>query len=521
MLNIDLSLSAIQTYKAEKGIYLRVVGKGENQHLEAVKQNWFGRLLMWLGCSSASMAKVIKFLDLNMHALCSAGRLDLQKDGNALEKLTKRTVAYSQHHRGKLSDSVKNITAVYAQYNTLQNPVVEPLQPVATLPVKSEPALSTAVVVNNPSPPPAPLPSPKKITQPPVNLPVSPVQITQPSVNPVGLAPVIVPLPQPVPASPNKWQQKKEEILADNPTWVPIVNTWQSIELEDQVWLLRVFELRKLNICIPFIEKESNNQEIVGIALAKTILQRRKIVDGVLEKIRDISYDSGHNYRKIPDAICLLVNLTWIQLKGGVLTACPDLSQNKKLETLILSDNRIAEAPNLDANVKLKRFEMRNNHLKAAPCFDKNVELVELDLTNNEIASVPDFSQNKKLKQVSLKKNKISGVVDFSHNAQVNTIDLSENPLSAEPNLKDTLKLIELRLSSCNLTSLPDLSGHSNLRSLAVNDNPLPIVGELSKECFRISFDLAVDFDALTGGEMVRLIELKKKVPRFRIVRQL
>jgi hypothetical protein len=42
---------------------LEVVGSGNEQHLEAKKKNWLGRIWMWLGFSNASMKKVMSYLE--------------------------------------------------------------------------------------------------------------------------------------------------------------------------------------------------------------------------------------------------------------------------------------------------------------------------------------------------------------------------------------------------------------------------------------------------------------------------
>ena len=57
------ALSKSNERDSTQTLYLEVVGKGRDQHLEAVSKNWFGRLLMWLGWSSASIGVVAKYIN--------------------------------------------------------------------------------------------------------------------------------------------------------------------------------------------------------------------------------------------------------------------------------------------------------------------------------------------------------------------------------------------------------------------------------------------------------------------------
>lgn len=113
MNNIENSVLAIKQSCPKSGIYLRVVGKGNDQCLQAVKINWFGRLLMWLGCSNASMAKVAKFLHQNIGALTNSKLLDVQDEQNPLGKLLARAKKFDQNHPAKISHLIGKITSTY------------------------------------------------------------------------------------------------------------------------------------------------------------------------------------------------------------------------------------------------------------------------------------------------------------------------------------------------------------------------------------------------------------------------
>lgn len=474
MTNINLSLSAIQNYKTEKNIYLRVVGKGKEQRLEAVKQNWFGRLLMWLGCSSSSMSKVIKFLNFNMHSLCAVGKIDLENKGSALGKLVKKTELYDKRHPGKLNTLVNNIVTVYTQYTSLK-----------LVPESLSHAPKKKLLLQN-----------------------APSIILEPSQSLLLPAPVKHNLPD----VSRDLQLKKDEILQDNPGWINSVETWKGIPLEDQVWLLRVFELRKMEfLSIPSIP---SNNEIVGCSEAVKLLLNRLSIKKDLEAITRLE-PKRRWMGKFPDVLCLLINLKYLNLSQQDLTVCPDLSQNTLLELLSIRGNQLVHPPNLDANVKLKHLDIAENKLTTAPRLEKNVNLEILILFKNEVKVPPNLSKNISLKEIHLGHNKISGCVDLSNNINLLRIDLSDNPLSVPPNLTGTSKLQGLSLISCGLTKMPDLSQHRYLRGIQITENPLTEVSTPSTECFKDTVALSVTFANLASGELKRLQQLKKQYPKL------
>lgn len=113
MNNIHDSLQAIQQYNPKDNVYLRVIGEGSNQYLKAEKIGWFGRILMWFGCSSASFGKVARFMYINIENLCSAGVIDLRKHDNALAKLVQRVTKYDSAHPARIKHEAAIISAQF------------------------------------------------------------------------------------------------------------------------------------------------------------------------------------------------------------------------------------------------------------------------------------------------------------------------------------------------------------------------------------------------------------------------
>lgn len=135
MVDIETSIEAIQNYNPREGLYLKVIGSGSEQHLEAIRINWFGRLLMWLGFTTACMTKVAQFVEKHLQAICKAGQIDLRDPKNPLRQLVNRILIYNDTHKNKLDRTANNIVDIY---NTCSKPI---------------PTFSKPIPVQKPSPP--------------------------------------------------------------------------------------------------------------------------------------------------------------------------------------------------------------------------------------------------------------------------------------------------------------------------------------------------------------------------------
>lgn len=144
MKNIQSSLLAIQQYNPKDHVYLRVVGEGNNQYLKAEKISWFGRILMWFGCTSANMGKVAKFIHSNIDTFCKAGIIDLKNKDNALAGLIKRISKYALGHPKRIKHEAIAIQNIYTRA------VINALQPYT--PPPAAPLNTNALVTLNPTP---------------------------------------------------------------------------------------------------------------------------------------------------------------------------------------------------------------------------------------------------------------------------------------------------------------------------------------------------------------------------------
>jgi hypothetical protein len=81
-------INAIKAVDHSQGIYLHVVGKGDDCHLEARQVTWWGRFLIKIGHGSASIAKITDYM-LNNNISILKNPHDPSLDEALLDKLEK------------------------------------------------------------------------------------------------------------------------------------------------------------------------------------------------------------------------------------------------------------------------------------------------------------------------------------------------------------------------------------------------------------------------------------------------
>lgn len=138
MSNLSDSIAAIERYSPKNNVYLRVVGEGENVRLEAVTKCWLGRILMWLGLTSACMTKVANFIACNMDGLCKTwfeNAQKISKNRNSLGDLVSRVSLYDSKHPKNITSQTLHIVNTYRQWLSYTN--------------KSQPKPALSVITNN------------------------------------------------------------------------------------------------------------------------------------------------------------------------------------------------------------------------------------------------------------------------------------------------------------------------------------------------------------------------------------
>lgn len=180
MSKIKESIEAIERYKPSANVYLKVVGEGINQRLEAVKICWLGRVFMWLGFTGACMKKVADYMASNMDVLCKTWfeqAQKLNKNHNSFGDLVSRVSHYNTRHPRRITNQALHIVNVFRQW---QLPTLQP---------KPAPAVVVATL--------APLiqATPSSTSSPPLIVPPQPV-VTAPAKQPIVTAQIPQPQPQ-------------------------------------------------------------------------------------------------------------------------------------------------------------------------------------------------------------------------------------------------------------------------------------------------------------------------------------
>lgn len=194
------SIAAIEHYNPKTNIYLKVVGDGPNEHLEAVKICWLGRILMWLGWTSASMKKVANYIACNMDGLCKTWFEQAQKiskSQSSFGDLVSRVSRYDKKHPKYITGLTLHIVKTYAEWlSSINKPQTNPTTS-AAVPVSKEPDAAPIV--------PAPI-LPGPISQSPQqdetevqapehdSEPDSPISTNQPSQSNLTLPPIPLPV---------------------------------------------------------------------------------------------------------------------------------------------------------------------------------------------------------------------------------------------------------------------------------------------------------------------------------------
>lgn len=269
---------------------------------------------------------------------------------------------------------------------------------------------------------------------------------------------------------------EKENILKENPLWVPIVNEWKEISISDQVWLLQLFELRKFHIPIEELDKNMQSDEsILPTKDLSKILMIRKEIEENLSSIKMFSsigkYGTKISY--IPSAISLLKNLEQLWVPCNEISSAPDLSKNVKLNQVNLAENKLTSPPDLSQNINITWLTIANNALSNPPVLDNNKELKCLWLEFNKLTIAPDVSKNPKLEILAL-----------NHNQITTPPDVTRNPL-----------LTFLNLGSNKLTDMPDISKNRDLELLEMSLNPLSSNTKKSLKSLKKTSTIEVYFD--------------------------
>lgn len=193
---------------------------------------------------------------------------------------------------------------------------------------------------------------------------------------------------------------QKEEMLTANPEWRAIVNTW-GCPLEDQVWLLKLFDFYKYDLHRR--TGTSDNFPQIDSLFDETI-DRKYFKQGILpaDQINKVLMKRA----EIKETFLGIKKIRWNET---FLPTCPSaLYWCENLEELEFCEAQLKTPPNLSKFPKLRSCILEGNELEVCPDIRKNPDLTFMSLRWNKIKTAPDFSQNEKLTVLKLNANLLS-----------------------------------------------------------------------------------------------------------------
>lgn len=262
---------------------------------------------------------------------------------HAFEEFKEKTVIIYNEDRGGQTNPVQVLPAITS------NPVTAPL--------------AMAVAPHQMSQLPNPLAPVPALIKPviPQNMPLNhPTQ-------PVALSPQQL-------AHVNFLESVKQEMLKTFPRWVPIVEKWDNVSIEDQVWLLELFSFRTMCVTSSAMENifqslslTVGSQEIISDALVPAVLKAKNLIEQDFAQMDYIQARATEFFRM-----------------PAILTGCREL---KRLELRVNSKVLKCE---LDLSIfpKLKQFVFLNSKFYRLPIFHENTGITHVEFTACEVEEV-------------------------------------------------------------------------------------------------------------------------------------
>ncbi|CAG5119732.1 unnamed protein product [Candidula unifasciata] len=159
-------------------------------------------------------------------------------------------------------------------------------------------------------------------------------------------------------------------------------------------------------------------------------------------------------------ASTLSESLSYIDLNSCGLTRMPNFSNFMRLDTIILSNNRISDVPTGSLPSSLTSVYCLNNSLSSVPEDVASMSrLSVLDLSYNRITGIETDSLPSSLTYLRLDINNVTIITNttFRNLNLLSTLDLSFNPISeiSPAAFSDLVSLESLNLLGSHLTEIP------------------------------------------------------------------
>lgn len=329
-----------------------------------------------------------------------------------------------------------------------------------------------------------------------------PLQYSLPSQPPKSLLQLPVQIPRILSKEETELNIVKEKILLRNPGWDLIAKQWQDLSVEEEVWILRLFELRQMKDYLDTMKPVlSSVNTLLGTTDPSVLIQSNQVKELISQKVKfDNAFDLIDrllvcSIHQDVDCLCLLKNLTDLNLAKCQLKACPDISKNLKLKKLDLSENQLSIPPDLSKNHELEILYLNSNELITPPDLTQNLKLKYLTISYNKLTKAPDLTKNRNLQKIRLNNNCLPSAPDLSQNTLLTDLFLHDNLITTNIDLSFNEHLKHANLARNQLTSLPKL--HRNIHTLFLSGNKL--TGQLDLRTLTNLTDLQISENELTS----------------------
>lgn len=199
-------------------------------------------------------------------------------------------------------------------------------------------------------------------------------------------------------------------------------------------------------------------RQLIPLSLNKAYLKNNKIpkLSGIPENNELVELDMSYNSLSfISDDFQYLTKLKKLDLSHNVLTSIPlTISENRTLQSLVLSFNKLEILPSLEALTMLEILEIDHNELPQLS--DISSSLITLNVSHNSLKGSLKIGRFPKLESLDVSHNNLQEI-DVGLLTNVRELNLSHNNFKLCPSLKLLVKLETLDLSENSIEALDEL----------------------------------------------------------------
>jgi len=162
-----------------------------------------------------------------------------------------------------------------------------------------------------------------------------------------------------------------------------------------------------------------------------------------------------------------------LNLSNNQISEIKGLEQLTQLQKLELSRNRITEIRNLEQLMLLQELELSTNQIAEIKGLENLTQLNKLRLSYNRIAEIKGLERLKLLQILSLNRNQIIEIKGLEQLTELGLLSLVGNQITDINNLEQNSKMFYLNLSNNKIKEIKGLENLTELRYLDLENNQI------------------------------------------------